>query len=242
MNKSQEYLCAVDIEALGRANSMGVLSIGFCYGTTWEDRKKHRISILPDKYHNYHEKAGQTWDYLKVANAKIPLTEFIQDVCEPGTWKEFWSNHVEVLETLFAEAYYPKVAYEDLSNFIKKIYSVESKEEKKYRVVFLGDNPSYDFGRIDYVLEKYCDELPLRYSNREKIANIRGGKLLNDGYHAIKDPSERAKYFKNDKAMEKVMVNHAKHSHMPDDDAELIYLQYLLMKDENLLKKLSVSQ
>jgi hypothetical protein len=43
MNKLQEYLCAVDIESLGRTNSMGVLSIGFCYGTTWEDRKKHRI-------------------------------------------------------------------------------------------------------------------------------------------------------------------------------------------------------
>jgi hypothetical protein len=115
----------------------------------------------------------------------------------------------------------------------------------------LSDNSLYDFGS-NYVLEKYCDELPLRYSNREKITNTRGGKMsndhvisfgmLNDGYHAIKDPSERAKYFKNDKAMEKVMVNHAKLSHMPDDDAELIYLQYLLMKDESLLKKLSISQ
>lgn len=249
--KPIEYLCALDIETVGRANGSMPISVGFCYGTNWEDRKKVRISIRPNSYHCYHEKYGQFFNlHNAVELSKLSITDekrldehYIQDICEPATWSEFWSKNKEILLTLLTEGKSVTDGFQELSNFIKKLYSIEkltTNTKRPYKVTFLGDNPAYDFGRLDAALEKYCDELPIRYSNRRTLTELRelakeGFSFLNDGYHGIKDPSERVKFFEKSKLLSAIVDQNTAHTHMPDDDAEGIYLQYLLMKDEKFL-------
>lgn len=242
-NKPVELFCAVDIEALGHANGSIPISVGFCYGTSWEDRIKVRISIMPDQYHVYHTKYGQKWN---PPSNGLNITDFIQDICEPMTWSEFWSKNTKILETIFKEAVPTNDGFQALSNFIKKLYSIEllsAGTSRPYKVTFIGDNPGYDFSHINAALEKYCDELPLRYSNRRTFTELRelynqNVQLPSDGYHGIKDPSERIKYFSSTQLVDHIVKKNSNHSHLPDDDAEGIYMQYLLMKDAKFLDEM----
>jgi hypothetical protein len=225
-----EYYCAVDIESLGHANSSIPFSIGFCHGSNWENRKKVRISIQPDAYHKFHPKYGTE---LKVADYS-DLSSYITDVCEPCTWSEFWSKNTDILSDLLSEAIPAKEGFSAVSDIIKEIYTNKS-------VSFLGDNPSFDFSHMSYALEKYCDELPMRFSNRKTFTELRNSSdpLPSDGYHGIKDPSERIKYHPRKSDINAVVKAMSNHSHKPDDDAEGIYLQYLLLKDDKFLTECS---
>ena len=239
-SKPVEYLCALDIEALGRVNSSPPFSVGFCHGTCWEDRQKVRITMLPSFPHSYHNNHNKTIDELGINLEDMKLDDAMSFMCENNTWNEFWSKNQNVLSDLMKEALPAKEGYRKLSDTIKQIYSVENSTESKYRVTFLGDNPAYDFSHLNAALETQCDELPIRYSNRLTISEMRQlprdqAALVSDGYHGIKDPSERIKYHPNAEKIEALVKKYANHSHMPDDDAEGIYLQYLLLKDEKFL-------
>lgn len=225
---NKEYLCALDIEALGHVNSCGAFSVGFCYGTTWEDRKKIRFTFAPKSYHRFHPKYGTP--YILKDDEKINW----EDIIEPVTWAEFWSKNTDVLNVLASEF----TEFKYLSEFVKELYSVGTK------VTFLGDNPAYDFSHLAYEFEAH-DELPIRFSNRLKLSEMQkmfaaGDPLPSDGYHGIKDPSERIKYYHSPDTLNQIVKKLTSHSHLPDDDAEGIYLSYLLMKDLSLFNKLSM--
>ena len=67
------------------------------------------------------------------------------------------------------------VDFQKLSNFIKKLYSVEilSKDAShSYNLVFLSNNNSSDFDVLDNLLRTRCDEMPLYCSNRRKIKDL----------------------------------------------------------------------
>jgi hypothetical protein len=234
--KTQEYLCAVDIEVLGRSSKSNVLSIGFCYGSTWENRKKFRVSIIPDSYHIYHQK------YRCVPDIKGDLEDYITDVCEPALWKEFWSSRKAELKTLFSEAIPIEDAMNKLSKFIKDLYTNEMLSQgtvHPYEITFLGDNPSFDFSHIDRLLSHYCDELPLRYSNRQTSKEIReSGEICEDGDHCISDPSAQIEFCEYNKLIYYILDKYTKPTHLPDDDAERIYLQYLLLHNDEELENM----
>lgn len=168
-------------------------------------------------------------------------------ICEPSTWEEFWSKNTGVLQTLMDESVEGKVAFDQLSNFIKELYSNENHIEEGsnilHKVVFLCDDSAYDFSHLNVALEKYCDELPLGFSNWMKLKTMLnfaslGDTLPSDGYRDIRDPSERIVYHPNKATIKLLTQKFSQHTHMPDDDAEGIYLQYLLMKDENFFDEM----
>lgn len=241
--KKEKYYCAIDIEALGHANSAIPFSVGFCYGSCWEDRTKTRVTILPEKPHIYHGNHRQTFNNMNINVKDLPLEDSMKLLCEPVTWNEFWSKNTTVLSTLMKEALPTFEGFCKLSDIIKNVYSAE---KKSYRVVFLGDNPAYDFSHLDRALQKYCDELPIRYSNRLSLTEMRklhneGKELPSDGYHGISDPSEQISFHPNAKNIKTLVKEFANHSHLPDDDAEVIFLQHLLLKNEkfydNMMEK-----
>lgn len=134
-----------------------------------------------------------------------------------------------------------------ISDFLKELYAKEVFDEKantKIRVVWLGDNPAYDFSHLNRAVSTYCDELPVRYSNRLSLTDMRymvriGKTLPTDGYHGISDPSEAIDFHPHAKLIEETVNKHSAHTHMPDDDAEGIFLQQLLLKQPVLLERLS---
>jgi hypothetical protein len=233
-DKKEKYYCAIDIEALGHANNAIPFSIGFCHGTCWEDRTKTRVTILPEKPHIYHKNHYRNFNEMNINVKNLPLEDSMQLLCEPVTWNEFWSKNKDILSILMKEALPTNEGFCKLSDVIKNIYCAE----KNYRVVFLGDNPAYDFSHLDNALYKYCDELPIRYSNRLSLTELRnlynnGKELPSDGYHGISDPSEQIAFHPNAKNIKTLVKDFSSHSHLPDDDAEVIYLQHLLIKNEN---------
>jgi hypothetical protein len=65
-----------------------------------------------------------------------------------------------------------------------------------------------------------------------------GKTLPTDGYHCISDPSEAIDFHPNAKLIEEIVDKHSTHTHMPDDDAEGIFLQQLLLKTPELVERL----
>jgi len=242
--KPRKYICAVDIETLGHANSAIPFSVGFCFGTCWADRRKVRISILPDTPHVYHNDFDKTFNDLSIDFQRLSLEDQMKHACEPCTWSEFWSKNTNVLGVLMKEALPIKDGFQLLSNTIKQIYSTEHMSidtKTPYRVTFLGDNPGYDFSHLNAALEKYCDELPIRYSNRRTLTELRNLNNVvapTDGYHGISDPSEQIEFHRHAVLIDILVEEFSVHSHLPDDDAEGIYLRYLLIKDPKFLGEL----
>ena len=187
--------------------------------------------MIPDSYHIYHSKYGQEFK-----SYSDNFEEWIEDVCEPPTWNEFWSKNKNILHTLFSEEIDMKQVYKLISDTIKTIYETS----KTRKITLLGDNPAYDYSRIDYALEKYCDELPIRFSNREKITKMRETNPTSEGYNSIKDPTERMKYHVDKDLVDRLSKLMSKHTHLPDDDAEMIYVQYLLMKNDKFRNEMKL--
>jgi hypothetical protein len=109
---------AVDIEAFGHADNVTPFSVGFCYGTSWDDRKKFRVTMIPTGPHTY---------YSSELSGK--------------------SNEE-----------YGKMICDSLNN-----------PEEFSKVMQIFCDPAYDFSHLNRAVSTYCDELPVRYSNRYAI-------------------------------------------------------------------------
>jgi hypothetical protein len=242
---------AVDIEAFGHADNLTPFSVGFCYGTSWDDRKKFRVTMIPTGPHTYYsgELSGKSnEEYGKMIRDSLnnpeEFSKVMQIFCDPVTWSEFWSKNQEILRKLFSDdnMMSTQVGMLRISDFLKELYANE-KTNTKTRIIWLGDNPAYDFSHLNRAVSTYCDELPVRYSNRLSLTDMRymvkiGKTLPTDGYHGISDPSEAIDFHPNAKLIEEIVDKHSAHTHMPDDDAEGIFLQQLLLKTPELVERL----
>jgi hypothetical protein len=231
-------IVSVDIKTLGNRHESEPFSVGFCYGTTWLDRKKYRITIRPSSYSHYYADTDTDADTDTKETDDNPLFDetFLPDweqICDPVTYEGFWKNHEMVLRNLWRDALHPKKAWKEIDKFIKTIYNIA--EEDNNEVIWISDNPSYDFSHLDHGISKYLDQLPVRFSNRQTKSEIKQYFKENNKYpdsyenHCIEDPSEQIKFHPHKNIIEKIVKTIVQHTHYPDKDAEEIYLTYLLL-------------
>jgi hypothetical protein len=139
---------------------------------------------------------------------------------------KFWRKpeNYKILENIRSHAN----RFTDLQTGIASFYGFISSLEEfypDYDIQFISDNPAYDIGHIDFLLEEWFRINPIRYD-----------RFLN--YRVINDPSGLLhalgiKNDMNDLIKEKYNVIH---DHMPDNDSHVMLMQQILL--EKMTKKL----
>lgn len=202
----EKILFAVDIEKAGAENiKHPIVAIGYVIGT--ENALLERgIIKLQVKWPTITD--GKVADY----------GDF-----EPRCWDEFWGNSKKMPPELIEEFKKDALTQTDgIKKFAALVDSLEEKygDEKKYKVRFLSDNPSYDIAALDVAMEQVCDRNPMRYDSTGK-------------YRSLSDPWDMldilpAEYKKQMLAnIDKQLGSIVLHDHNPTNDAEVIYRQYL---------------
>lgn len=126
--------------------------------------------------------------------------------------KEFWSRMDEkTKEDCKYDAVEDSVAWKAVEHWLNEM-------ERKYgEIDFLTDNASFDIARIDYCLDKYCDRLPMRFSTTGKYRAIYSA----DDMYSMLSYEQRAIC---DKQISEIVA----HDHNPVNDAEYVYMQYVM--------------
>lgn len=157
----------------------------------------------------------------------VPADENIERKC----FDEFWNDpkHPEnyvVLQQIRKEVRFltEEAGIQDFYKFLKSLEVLWPGDQ----ITFLSDNPAYDIGSLDHLIAKYLHALPLRYT-------------LDSQYRSITDPSEQLDVLgirdEINAAINKKF--NANHNHMPDNDAEVIYLQQIIIN--TIMKRLGNS-
>lgn len=124
---------------------------------------------------------------------------------------EFWSHpdRKSQLDIMDKEAIPFKQA---MAQFIQIVDSMHIDE-------LLSDNPSYDFGNLDYAL-LIAQRDPLRYDKDGKYRATTDVDSLLQGF--TREERSRIERLANEKSQ---------HTHLPDDDARNIFWQFALVHD-----------
>ena len=137
--------------------------------------------------------------------------DFDETKFESKCKNEFWDKNVSLLQMFKLEN---KHTWSDVNEFLMDLEKKYPKSHHSW--VIVSDNPAYDLEKIDYHLHMMCSRLPVRYSS--------------DGsYRWVSDPSEQSRYFPDKTALKEYVNQHAKHTHLPDEDAEkMLYEQFYM--------------
>jgi len=146
------------------------------------------------------------------------------DKIEERCKREFWDKNQGLLEHFLSKGRPASIVYGEIAEWLKEL------EEKYPKIVILSDNPAYDLGGFDHLMQKYTGRLPLRYTTAH-------------GYRWVADYSERAYALGIEKeiteAAKKRMGMTEEDKHHPEKDAEFIFhCTYLV---EEAIKKRIVS-
>jgi hypothetical protein len=141
--------------------------------------------------------------------------EFQRAQIEKRCMDEFWSKHEDILQTIEKEARNPYIVWKQIARFIDDLETLYPRET--HDIIFVSDNPAFDIALIDRNLKSMVDRLPLRYTK--------------DGmYRTISDPSEQRRWFPKRKELDEFVKENSIHDHLPDNDAEQIYLMQVFME------------
>lgn len=143
---------------------------------------------------------------------------------------QFWNKYPGLWESFDKDAKPEEHQSAAISKFFNDLY----RKYSDYEIIGLSDNPAFDFGHLDYYLNKYAT-INKDEGFSYKILPTRMEE--NGTYHCIQDPSERVKgllphektYVYNEKAK---VVNYSHmwpdwHPHNPVYDAMQIMLMQL---------------
>lgn len=137
-------------------------------------------------------------------------------VFEKRCMDEFWSKNMNKLEELKKDQYSPKQGIQKFIDYIDNF-------EKTFELIFISDNPTFDFGFINYYLDKYLDRRPLSFNSIDNSYRplfdtdcyTRG--VLNLDYSNIWTSDADIINKLNIK-----LPNNIIHDHLPENDAEYI--------------------
>lgn len=137
---------------------------------------------------------------------------------------EFWRKNEETLKQIISEQVTIKNA---LSIFINDL----DEFDKTYNVSIISDCPTFDIGFINYYLSVYLDRLPLNYklNNSSLFRPIYDTDCYSRGLLKMKYDS----VWINDSDVRNhfnINLNYLKNNnHMPDNDAEYIYINHITL-------------
>jgi len=157
----------------------------------------------------------------QVLEKKRISMSLLKRVFEPRCWNEYWvkPKQAEQLKEFQKYEVHPFVA---MTQFISAV----DRYEDKYDVTILTDNPAYDIAWLNMYLDLYLGRLALAYTK-------------NQVYRGVKDPYEWAMKrkiktgvpwsFNTYKYNSEIAKLKELHDHWPENDAESIFRQALLL-------------
>jgi hypothetical protein len=129
---------------------------------------------------------------------------------EPKCWDEFWSKRPHIIDMLKLDA-------RPVADVIAEFCAELNTDHDEADTIFLSDNPSFDFGRLDVLVDEFGDRDPIRYTTRGE-------------YRDILNPADMLEMFADNDGRKEILNKHlkdVKHDHMPANDAEFIYRRYM---------------
>ena len=145
--------------------------------------------------------------------------KFQRSEIEKRCMDEFWSKHEDILSRIEKEARDTDIVWKEIAQFIDGLETLYPHETHK--IIFVSDNPAFDITLIDVNLKRTVGRLPLRYTT----AGV---------YRVINDPSEQRVWFPKRNEMDAFVKANSSHDHLPDNDAEHIYLMQVFMEKYRL--------
>jgi len=134
-------------------------------------------------------------------------------------YEEFWSKNLDLLNNIKKDAVPQEQGWKSISTFLTEL----EQQHPKSRIVVCSDNPAFDLTLMDYNLYKYCNRLGVRYSDKGK-------------YRQVMDPTEQRRFHpQKDLLKKRLYESGARHTHNPDDDAEGIYMQQVMLESPKIL-------
>jgi hypothetical protein len=155
---------------------------------------------------------GNVYGYYK----KRWCIEFNTNDFEKKCYEEFWTKHEDILDDIRKEAVDSKSAWNEIGQFLDRL----SDKYPNSNIVILSDNPAFDLSRIDYELFTRLGRLGCRHIGK---------------YRRVMDPTEQRTFFPRKVEMKELVKKLAPHTHYPDDDAEGIFLQQIILNNPKLL-------
>lgn len=187
---------AIDIEARGPGPYRhGIISIGVCVGAA--DGPEPQV----------------------LAKRRFDMLPYPHQQMDQRTMDEFWSNHMDILKTLTENAQHPEAQTIAFRNFL------DDWSQGGTEPYILCDNPSFDFGMINYYLD--IAGLPtLNYDvSGKKYVSTHDADSYARGLmrYPLSRPwmsNENLIHFLDKTPKE---IDPEAHNHMPENDAEFIY-------------------
>lgn len=160
---------------------------------------------------------GNTKKYKKI---RWSISTNINEI-ETKCYNEFWSKHEDILNIIQQESRPAEIVAKEIGEFLDSLEDIFSS------VVVVCDNPAYDLTRLDYFLHKYnAREYPIHY-----------GK--NNEYRLVCNPVQIRRFFpRKEELFAVIKMSGAKHTHLPDDDAESLYIQQIFLEEPRKLDDL----
>ena len=213
----KEILVSLDVEKAGMMPLKNpIVSIGHCVGDldgNILDKGRHNMTVQwPVEKDFKTNEADQTTIDIKDSQ-KMDYGDF-----EPICYEEFWSKQPPALIGLLQDTN-RRSFNKCIRLFVNWLNALEQQyPEDTHTIRFLSNNPNYDFGAIDSVLEREVGRLPARCSTSGKYRSCTNPKNMLD----MLPDNLRATYDKKITAM---------HDHDPANDAEYVYRMYLVALD-----------
>lgn len=177
---------------------------------------------------------GSTTNDNVLEKCRFDMKPFPHQIMEQQCYDEFWSKYLDNFEKLQKDAGDPII-------MTKKFRDMLDKWDKTNTVYILCDNPSFDFGIINYYLDVAgCPSLNYRINNDGTLsyrsthdAKSYARAMLHQGFNnPWIDDNELISKIKE----RNVDLNPDDHDHMPENDAEFIYrLHYYAVKKNHKL-------
>jgi hypothetical protein len=199
-------IVSLDVEAVERENESipsVVTGIGLYMGIY--SQGKNDVNS-PNFKHMTHYKKKKWWIKLP-EDFKISKKQM----------NEFWDKHPDVYKQMIeTENEEQSVIRDFIKSFDSAIRTFTPDEIKN--VVLISDNPLFDFGMLDKLIDKYkCRGFPLRYTTTGRYRSV----------FSITDSAYFGNYFQTIDDKIKSHDQNIVHDHSPDNDAQYLAFFHL---------------
>jgi hypothetical protein len=173
---------------------------------------------------------GKKWAFIEKKRWCLNIDKDCE--MDRDTYDRFWAKNIDIFRTIRCEA---KDTKEQTVFFISYLDSLDEKYDVLRGSDWLGDQ-----AKLSVWVEKYCKRAPTWFSDEKRNSECKKGRQEN---WPIKDsidlqsllmerlPTFDRHDFSIAKAIETLHldVGKAKHTHLPDDDAELMAMVYIAL-------------
>ncbi len=154
-------------------------------------------------------------DAGQVLEKRLWVTDAPDSSIESQCRAEFWSKQPGLWQLLHSRGYAATQVFRDVAAYVDALESRFPATD----IAILSDNPAYDVSRLDQGFATHAARAyGLRYTSTGQYRNVM-------------DPSERFRaLLEKEQRCWKALLDATPHDHMPDNDAEYIYILHVAVE------------